>query len=143
MYLHVDVATAATSAVAVGGVAVGGVAVVVVVGGGGKCRPFISSLDDVYLCVSCTHIYSVYLYVRGRVHIYVYARARVCVCVCVCAQVPALRQELASIKEKRLALLKDYQALNLELKQAKEETSAVREVRRDTPFMTIRHMKIS
>ena len=76
------------------------------------------------------------LYVRGRValsYIYIY------VCVCVCVQVPALRQELASIKEKRLALLKDYQALNLELKRAKEETSSVREVRRDTAFVTIGH----
>ena len=58
---------------------------------------------------------------------------------CVCVQVPALRQELASIKEKRLALLKDYQALNLELKRAKEETSSVREARRDTAFVTIGH----
>ena len=65
------------------------------------------------------------------IHIYIY--------VCVCVQVPALRQELASIKEKRLALLKDYQALNLELKRAKEETSSVREVRRDTAFVTIGH----
>ena len=74
------------------------------------------------------------LYVRGRI-----AFSYIYICVCVCVQVPALRQELASIKEKRLALLKDYQALNLELKRAKEETSSVREARRDTAFVTIGH----
>ena len=38
-------------------------------------------------------------------------------------------EELEALKKKRLSLLKDYQAVTLELKQSREETSIAKEVR--------------